>query len=643
MELNKKIESVDVSNSSSLEEIQLCYSNFNFETESDLTILTDCSDVTELTQDRIISVETEINKVITDINKNSVDLLSLFNSGVISLDSLLKEVQSLGKSLSATRSQGKYNILFQEPFNSSEYLNLGATNGFVDLGLGIASSGLESSEAVDYLPVLGEKTSQGAIPGCNALSTTFKIDKETGAVSVEKEPNQSFCILNLSDGDPTSCFEMELYFVKRNQPIKKSTSNTYSDGGKNIDVSPLIPKDDNTITIKNGSKSEDKTLLNISSEKPVDKFYVNLKLILPEPKEVNSITINPLFRRGFSHLKIESVKILVNDRWVSIKEAQVIKGTVVLGLNSILPTDQIDLLFSTDYVDTGLIYKEFETTKFLRKSTRSHGLWRTVDKWESWERSPNKYSSKSIDIYSPTLLSSSGETYVPQSLFKGNVNLSPLNPVSALSTYYTYKDVLTSTNSLFRTTRALGNINKSSKELNNVLTSITGGKSSHVKSGALISSLIPSGISSALGVYSGVLAVADTLQNAFSYNHQKTPENSIISYDIFFGWRAGIAIKDIEVHSNKYLSQSAIISSAIPIKKKVTKVGITVEADEAPGVIYRYFLSEDGINWIQTEDVKANPTALVYMDSPKFIYYKILIESTSGNRGVVSTVTLIEQ
>jgi len=639
MELNDKVNKLNNNESNSLREIQEAYSHFDFKKEGDITRLTDCSNITDLALDRILDTESSLNTILSDLKTHSNDLIKFFNLSVVSLDNLINEAKKLDKNISDSINEGRYKVLYKEIFRSNEKIDLINSNVHLDLGLGSCSSGISQAENILFEPLLGEKTSNDSIFGCNALGSNFSIDKTSGAVQVEKEANQSFCILNLQDGDPTSSFECESYFIKEKQPIKKSVSNYYLEGGALTSIKELIPDDDNVITIKVGDSVVERPLFKFKSEFPNQKLYLHIKLrFLEGNKKLNSLKLIPGFRVGSSSFVLESLRVSQKGSWKTVIQPRLIKNTEVISLDEDIECDAVDLTFSSEYYSTNLIYREFDTTKFLRKSTRSHGLWRTVDKWEAWERSPVSYSSKNIDIYSPSLLSSSGESYVPTSLFKGSSDVRILDPISSLTAYYNYKDATKGVDKLTGIVKALGNVKGTAQALDTLF-----GLNKNKSSAAIVSKLVPAGISSALGVYSNILSAYDIAKKAFSYNHQKTPENTLRAYDVFSGWRASISIKDIELRYHTYIPSSTITSKAIQISRRSSLIGLYVDYTEKEGVTYNLWLSKNGSTWEKVDNIKNNNKALIAVENSEYIYYKVDINSAKGVEGEISGISVVER
>lgn len=572
-----------------------------------------------------------------------------------------------------------------DSFNTPIFVDKQKTTALVDTDYGAVSLAPVNQFVVQDWDIKVDQSETKGLPGANMLVLDIK---SVGSVDNEPEivPETTDCrnLGNLLDTDPNTWFEVERNYVAPSQKVVRlgrafvyspsgnqenvkditkdldwkvavnwpgETSFNAGSDGKGIPlaefrdlssldkVTTLVQKSEANVSSAKGREEFDSGLVqkikqwktgNKATQPPeydpdiAARLSLDITMSVPQP--LSAIKLLP-FVRGAEPIKVDRIQVLVDDIWLDVVidvelgtnksttrlEKEILRRTGVQNTGSIyyVPTDRdvqkikITLSALPEEAKKGL-YHPFQEDQSLLKTTRKlFGISSTRTR-KKWQRKP---------VYStpPTIVSESSSPKLLGSL------TTPLAVLAGLGSYF----------SAAKDSKAVSDTSSSRGEPGIDVAGSASAISAGLKAANVGGTL--GGIGTFLGtnapIIGGILALNSLVGNLFGTKKTAKLLAQKFGVDIFRGWRASIALRDLTLLRTIYASQSVMQTVKRTFPGPVSRIGLFAEEDIptgwGPGDWVSYFISTDGENWtpipklsdvsIEKSYVPPTPTTDVYL------------------------------
>lgn len=480
------------------------------------------------------------------------------------------------------------------------------------------------------LPIVNPTETKG-LPGCNLLvldlPTTIQSNQE---LSPTLEAADTTNLGNAFDQDPSTWFEIERNFVTPKQRVVRVGRSWKTDSNGTLEDVKKITKDydwkvlvqwPNTNVILSG---DDGKGIRIAEFREVEKSNItslsqtistvdgstdyDVRLVMDlnfqSPQVASILKINPMIRPGQGEVKVESVVLftggveipIAKDVEVGLANRSITQlgreilrrtGSQSVGAIYSIPTNRpIDririVLRSKPYKAPNGLAHAFREEHIEKKTTSKFLFVSSTSRKKYWERKP-------IDETTPTLSSS----YSSPKLFGSTT---PLLDLLALAGLLQPQPQYVKITGQTVGGQVVGSVQQVQALTNPGFTNAIGGSVGKALGG----------VGKALGqvapIIGGIVAIDGLIKSAFGSSTRKKTLEKRSGYDVFEGYRAGIALRDIEVSQVVYSPEAVFYSTRLQFNGRVSKVGLIVEEivpeEWGVGDWINYSISADGVNWV---------------------------------------------
>lgn len=528
-----------------------------------------------------------------------------------------------------------------DSFNSDIYVDKASTTALIDTDYGQVTLSPEQLATINGFTARIDSNQTKGIPGANLYVTSpgkFGIkDKEPEPILESTETRNFGAVFDL---DPSSWFEIERNFLPKRQKLKlQGRAYIYSESGEVMSIEEVTKKLDWRVIVawpdgrqdagedgKGVSLVEWQDLDGLNTPSvggPIKPLYNDVKvklaieLSLNQPIEMSMIKILPFVREDAGSIILESMQVLLDDMWVDIAkdielgtnksttklQREVLRRTGVQSTGSIfsIPTNRpiskirLNLSSAPTLVKHGLAHA-FKDVYTEYRTERNYVLFNSVDKRKKWGR-------VAIDVNPPTFKSSSERPKLVGTA------------ISAGKTMITAGNIL---NTTFSVANKIGPF-------------FSGGATSKTLGSSLGLGNVGTWLGRATPWISAVLAVDSLVGGLFHVNKSSKVLETRNGYDVFRGYRAAIALRDISLLLVRYTDQSTIQSIKREFPGPVTKIGLYVDEDIpdywGAGEWISYFVSIDGTNWKSIPKLNDSTLekSLVLGAPTKEVYFKAIL------------------
>ncbi len=511
-----------------------------------------------------------------------------------------------------------------DSFNNNSFVDPDRTTCLVDTDYGMTTLSPINFEVISTFSAQIDQNETLGVPGANLVILNegkHGLQDQEPLPILESTETRNFGAI--FDSDPNTWFEIERNFIPQKQKLmRQGRAFVSSEAGIETDVKEATKDLDWKVIVEwpnglldggaDGKGKEIAEFRNLDLENPLNQQNPNVHLVfdivLDSPSQISSLRLLP-FQRETGTINVDSIRVLVGDVWVDVVR------DVQLGSNRSTTRLQREILRRTGVQTTGSIYaiptdREisrirvslsaqpqapkygfghlFQDVQTEYRTERNHGLWRTVNKWREWGRIP-------INKEVPRLKSSNDRPKLVGTLINSAGAIGVLGRV--------YKNLTAPA--------ALGGAG-----LN--LTGSLGAV------GAWLGKAVP--------IVGAILALDQLVGGLFSVKKSEKVRNVKQGYDVFKGYRAAIALRDLTILKTQYVAESVIQSVKREFAAPVSKVGLFVDEyvpeSWGPGDWITYYVSVDGTNWVPMP--KLTDTTLeksLVLDTPtSTLFFKAILK-----------------
>lgn len=498
-----------------------------------------------------------------------------------------------------------------ESFGSLANIDPSST-ALVDVDSGYASLSPTDARVIDGVDVKLNRSETVGLPGANMLITSVS------TVTGDREPvpmfegNHSAVLGSVIDGSVSTWFEIERNFVKPKQRlIRLGRALVYSDSGEEMDVLTATKGHDWKVTViwpdgvvdagtdgKGVNLAEfidfdasvEDTGHGASSTAQAELVRrsaarLSVSIVLPTPRPFSAVRITPLVRPG-QLVTIRKVSVLVGDLWMDIASnlplssvdlsstmtiRHILKKTGLQSTGAIffvptdLPVREVKIVLESPPIRVGpkLAHPFKEVLSRIRTEKRFFGI-RTVRKRDVWAREPVGAVITAAQSASRNPFGDLGSAAVMAStigtLAEGLVDLGSM------------RDGLINFGRILGGQRGM----KTISSLGNTFTQI----------GSFLSSVMLGG---------------DIIKALFGSKKTITPLDERVAWDIFFGWRASVALREVALLDLQYSDASFLTTKRRSFDRPVRGVMLfaeeTIPETWGSGGWITYMISTDGVNF----------------------------------------------
>lgn len=603
--------------------------------------------ISELVSPNINGVNQEIFRV--SVRTDSLyDWLSDFNNA------LKAEIETVERSVSVA-SDSIRDVAFingddisdfdwiSDSFNTSAFVDKSASTVFVDTNYGMVGLLPEEYEKVGgFEVVLDNEANKNTFPGCNLLILDVpNVGNTNDEPKVTLETTNSRDLENMLDDDPLTWFEVERNFIPPEQKmVRKGRAFVTDSSGTLQNVLGVTADYDWRVFVQwPGSQSADQgadgkgrylaEFVTVDSVNEVDtkpdpnvnrdyQARLVFDCILATPVELSAVRVAPFTRTGAPNISVNKILVtveglqepilIVQDQQLTTTGASNTKiekyidrntGSQSKGALYGIPTNRkvskIRFEFSAKPYKVRLAHP-FGEVQQERRSERKYLFVSSVDREVFWQRVPVFQSP-------PQLISRAVKTGVTGSLL--NTSSTNLPNVGNVSTDGSHDGPLSFLSD--SVTSAAGSVGLTTSNpfaaiLLNVGTNLLG-----------------------------------SLMNVGSFSRTFTVLDQKVGYDVFDGYRASIAIRDLSLEKVKYKSSGVLRSVKRSFPRRVSKIGLFVEEvvpeEWGTGNWIKYFISIDGVNWSPIEKLSGNNATGMYTPpSPvRDVYFQAVFTGNSSD------------
>ena len=570
--------------------------------------LTEPTNLDELVGDIFSQNQSVVRELATAVDGLYINLRDLNNTRMADLENIEKQISTTADAVQGVTSlivgTDQY-VWITESFNSTDFIDPSATTALIDTDSGAATLNPKQLNRVPITIDIAKGDIVG-IPGCNFLILD---NKNRGNTSTEPQPTLETStvsnINNIADGSNQTWFEVERNFVPKKQSlVRYGRAWVYQLGAPTQDVQAATGGFDwkGIVTYPDGSKDSGEDGSGVSLVEFIDgvdpsafqKYDATLTInIKPTtPQSLSNINIVPFIRAGMGDMYIVSIDAICGDQTIPIA-----KNVGVTNQQTSVTALESQVYKRTGSSSIGAIYtvptdRVVDALKIVigGKAIRApYGLAHKFKEQQIQNRTQRNYlffSSVDKSTYWSRIASSS----TPPSIVVKNKNPDLLGSATPI-----VQDLATT--------------------LRNV------------------------------PIIGEVLAVNDLIKAAFGASTTKTTLSSISAYDVFNGYRAYIALREININRVIYDTSSTIQTVKRSFAKPVTKVGIissvNFPANWDNGTYVTYYLSEDGINWTSVQTLSEITLGQSYtMSKPSTdIWLRIVVRGNSGDSYRTPSIT----
>lgn len=531
-----------------------------------------------------------------------------------------------------------------DTFNHHGFLNKNTTTALIDTDYGQATlSPIDTVVLTNFTPQIDFENTKG-LPGANLLVLNMSGKTSTGEPNPQGAPTESTNFGSVFDANASTYFEVERNFIKPDQKLElQGRSYVMSQSGDIRNVIEVTKNFDWKVNVEwpngfvdtgpdgNGVLVAEFVDLTSLTEKALENYGSNNALLSKKgggsvvdknaklgifisfegPTHVSNIRLVPFTRESESgtFIQIESIQAqLDNSEWVAIAQnvrlgdstsltrlqREIMHRTGVSSLGGLypIPTDRsllaIKIILKSSPVKAKYGFRHIYVDALTRfKTTRNHGLWRTVDKRERWRRAPfnEKPPQLKIDFSENGIIGS----------LKG-----ASNSIIGLNNVFKAVDKSLAAASLPAVGGTLGQV--------------------------------ASWLGKATPYAVGLLALDALVGGLFAVKKEVKVLEQRLGYDIFDGWRASVGLRDVMLSRDVFAPESIIESVKREFPGPVSKVALFVDEFIPPdwglGTWIRYYLSTDSQNWIEVDQMQ-NTTleGALQLETPsKEIYFRAVIK-----------------